>query len=306
MRILLARAGALGDLLLLRRSIFAARRAGHQVTLLAPAAGTVLVGSGSAEVDTHLPWDKRDAAVMMSGEHVPAGTFRAAVEACDLALAYTRSVELVHGLARLVPVTFAFDPAPPPAAGPASAWLARPMAMTGLDTSAAPPAHVPTAEETEAAQAWLERLPQGFLAIHPGSGSARKNWPFERFLALADALAPEAPWLLALGPAEERLLERPAHDPRAARVLAHAVTAREAPLRVLGALFAHAGLYAGNDSGATHLAAACGVPTLALFGPTDPQVWAPEGAHVTALRAPDAQLASLDVDTVVAAARRTG
>ena len=40
------------------------------------------------------------------------------------------------------------------------------------------------------------------------------------------------------------------------------------------------GLYIGNDSGITHLAAAVGTPVLALFGPTDPEVWAPRGPHV--------------------------
>jgi ADP-heptose:LPS heptosyltransferase len=39
-------------------------------------------------------------------------------------------------------------------------------------------------------------------------------------------------------------------------------------------------LYVGNDSGITHLAAAVGTPVLALFGPTDPKIWGPRGAHV--------------------------
>ncbi len=45
-----------------------------------------------------------------------------------------------------------------------------------------------------------------------------------------------------------------------------------------------AALYIGNDSGITHLAAAVGVPTLALFGPTDPAVWGPRGEQVSILR----------------------
>lgn len=302
MRVLLARAGALGDLLLLRRAIFALRRAGHEVTLLAPPPGAALVGADGAGIDRHLGWDAPDAARLLSGERMPAGAFQAAVTACQLALAYSRSVDLVHGLARLVPLTLAFDPTPAPSAGHAAAWFARPMAVIGLDVSAAPPAWTPSAEDIEAARPWLARLPPRFLALHPGSGSAAKNWPFERFLALADALAPDSPWLLALGPAEERLA---AHvDTHARGALARAVIARDVPLRVLGALLAQAGRYAGNDSGATHLAAACGVPTLALFGPTDPQVWAPEGEYVTALRAPHGDIASLDVPTVLAAARR--
>ncbi len=45
-----------------------------------------------------------------------------------------------------------------------------------------------------------------------------------------------------------------------------------------------ADLYLGNDSGITHLAAASGTPTIALFGPTDPQVWGPKGPQVSIIR----------------------
>jgi ADP-heptose:LPS heptosyltransferase len=48
----------------------------------------------------------------------------------------------------------------------------------------------------------------------------------------------------------------------------------------LACWLAKARLYIGNDSGITHLAAAVGTPVLALFGPTDPEVWAPRGRHV--------------------------
>jgi ADP-heptose:LPS heptosyltransferase len=53
---------------------------------------------------------------------------------------------------------------------------------------------------------------------------------------------------------------------------------------VLAALLARAGAYVGNDSGVTHLAAASGAPTIALFGPTDPRVWAPLGPRVEVIR----------------------
>jgi ADP-heptose:LPS heptosyltransferase len=61
-------------------------------------------------------------------------------------------------------------------------------------------------------------------------------------------------------------------------------------------------LYVGNDSGITHLAAATGVPTLALFGPTAPGVWAPRGENVTVL-AHD-PISELPVSRVVGAANR--
>lgn len=62
------------------------------------------------------------------------------------------------------------------------------------------------------------------------------------------------------------------------------VVSRDSLLAVAGAL-AGATLYLGNDSGITHLAAAAGCPTVAVFGPTDPAVWAPQGPHVRVVHA---------------------
>ena len=71
------------------------------------------------------------------------------------------------------------------------------------------------------------------------------------------------------------------------------------PLRTLGAVLSRAGLFLGNDSGISHLAAAGGTRTLALFGPTDPAQWAPVGRAVLTLRPASADLADLQVDGVV-------
>lgn len=100
--------------------------------------------------------------------------------------------------------------------------------------------------------------------IQPFSGSPRKNWPLERFRRLARGL--------------ERVMRvewcRGPEDPE----LAGAVVIED--LYQLACHLAQASLYLGNDSGITHLAAAVGTPVLALFGPTDPAVWAPRGEHV--------------------------
>jgi heptosyltransferase III len=105
---------------------------------------------------------------------------------------------------------------------------------------------------------------EDFAVIHPFSGSPRKNWPLEKFQALARGLEPRLPVRWCAGP----------EDPP----LAHAV--RFDDLWDLACWLARARLYVGNDSGITHLAAAVGTPVLALFGPSDPEVWAPRGAHV--------------------------
>ena len=97
----------------------------------------------------------------------------------------------------------------------------------------------------------------------------------------------------------------PADDDAAAllETVPGACVARDLPLRVLAALLARAGAYVGNDSGVTHLAAASGAPTIALFGPTDPRVWAPLGPRRRGRRAAST-MDAIAVEEVVAAVAR--
>ncbi|GMV99131.1 MAG: hypothetical protein AMXMBFR84_02700 [Candidatus Hydrogenedentota bacterium] len=116
----------------------------------------------------------------------------------------------------------------------------------------------------------LDRHPSGEVLIHPGSGSPKKNWPMERFEELAagiDAMGHSVAFIA--GPAETDL-----RYPPLAKVI------RESNLEALAQRLADARVYVGNDSGITHLAAAVRCPTVALFGPTNPTVWAPRGSHV--------------------------
>jgi ADP-heptose:LPS heptosyltransferase len=105
---------------------------------------------------------------------------------------------------------------------------------------------------------------EDYAVIHPFSGGARKNWPLDKFRALATKLERAMPVKWCAGE----------DDPP----LAGAV--RIDDLCELACWLARARMYIGNDSGITHLAAAVGTPVLALFGPTDPEVWAPRGPHV--------------------------
>jgi hypothetical protein len=105
---------------------------------------------------------------------------------------------------------------------------------------------------------------QNFAVIHPFSGSARKNWPLAKFRALARNLERIMPVRWCAGPDDPPL----------------EASVRIGDLYELACWLAGARLYIGNDSGITHLAAAVGAPVLALFGPTDPAVWAPRGANV--------------------------
>jgi ADP-heptose:LPS heptosyltransferase len=71
----------------------------------------------------------------------------------------------------------------------------------------------------------------------------------------------------------------------------------------LAAVLAESRGYFGNDSGVSHLAAALGVPTVAVFGPTDPAVWAPLGPEVSVV-APRGDAPWPTVDDVLIALRK--
>ncbi len=120
------------------------------------------------------------------------------------------------------------------------------------------------------------------VALHPGSGGDWKRWPVERFSWVIDRLAEAGVGVVVVqGPADVVVVER----------LLASLHGKPPPvvsgLRVeeLAGLLSLASGYLGNDSGVTHLAAAVGTPTVAIFGPTDPVQWGPRGPRVVVLRA---------------------
>lgn len=126
------------------------------------------------------------------------------------------------------------------------------------------------------------------VVIHPGSGGAHKCWRLDNFLSVARVLAKEGAEVVFLfGPAEaERFSESAIAEIRDAGKLLTNLPLTEA----LGVLGCSRG-YIGNDSGITHLAAAVGIRTVAVFGPTDPAVYAPIGPAVTILRSDETDFA---------------
>jgi len=271
------------------------------VSLLAPShAGAALIGLGPCEVDSVLPWESATFAGLLTDDASVSLELRHALAPFQAVIAYTGSADLLHGLTRAAPsAQLLAHPPLPPSSGPHAAdWLAQPVARLGADPAITPPTFAASELETSQAQPWLDRLPAGFLAIHPGSGASRKNWPAQRFASLAQRLAPGKPFLLVEGPAD-------ADAAAPASRLRAAVSAPDLHPRVLGAVLARAGLYLGNDSGVSHLAAAWGAPVLALFGPTDPAQWAPVGPRVKVLRAQDEKMDGLALEEVERAASET-
>ena len=129
-----------------------------------------------------------------------------------------------------------------------------------------------------------------YALIHPGSGSCAKNYAPSLYRAIADKLRQRGydDIRFVLGPVE---LERGAgEDVRNERV--------ESPEHVeqLADLLEGASLYVGNDSGASHLAAMLGLPTLALYKATDPAVWGGIGQQATSAKAQDESAALAQVE----------
>ncbi len=145
----------------------------------------------------------------------------------------------------------------------------------------------------EAAQQALERLPDNasrlfdnpVVVVHPGVGSAVKQWPISYFTALIDLLvARHGLRVVLIGSPDEGDLAQEILD-HVADKSAIASVVGQTPLRDLPALLANATLYIGGDSGPKHIAAAVGVPSIGIHsGVVDTMEWGPVGASAIALR----------------------
>jgi heptosyltransferase III len=144
-----------------------------------------------------------------------------------------------------------------------------------------------------------EHSAKGPLAVHPGSGSEKKNWPEPSWEDFLRKVAQETDWkvLLVGGEAEEERLQRLASLVPVERLR----VARSLPLNELAERLAACKAFVGHDSGISHLAAAVGTPVAALWGETNADIWRPRGEGVQLLRSPKG-LPRLKVDEVFAAA----
>jgi len=110
--------------------------------------------------------------------------------------------------------------------------------------------------------------------VHPGSGSESKRWPLENFLRIIVRLGERGvAGALVTGEAEEGM----AAEVKKAALPPNWKWVRRPSLTALASLLGETGLYLGNDSGVTHLAAACGVEVVALFRREYASAWAPLG-----------------------------
>lgn len=120
------------------------------------------------------------------------------------------------------------------------------------------------------------------VIVHPGGHYPSQRWPAERFAALAGRIAEryEVRIAVAGGPAD-----RDAVDTIIARLPRERVTTICGDIEGLARALAAAALLVCNNSGPLHLAAALGTPTVSTMGPTDPDLWWPQGKEQVVVRA---------------------
>ncbi len=155
------------------------------------------------------------------------------------------------------------------------------------------------------AAAWGEDVPRAQLVgMQPGASQPGKRWGTRAYAEVADALVRDNPniFLAVIGGPDEQdaateMLTQCCPETRA-RALSFA---GRCSLRGSLALVSELGLFVGNDTAIMHSAVALGVPTVALFGPTNPRKWGNYGPCQRVLESPDGLMASLDVEEVRAA-----
>jgi len=196
-----------------------------------------------------------------------------------------------------------FHPSRPGGDGHVSAAYLRATEIE-IDAAASPeyPRLEPTAHDLAAASRALVQskcAASNLIVIFPGSGSPGKNWPADKFAALASklslSLSNRSNVAVILGPAEISL--EPIFRDSGVPVL------KQLDLPTVAAIARVASAFVGNDSGVSHLAAAAGASGVVIFGPTDPARWGPvapdaRGQIVILRRNP---IASIEADEVAAA-----
>lgn len=156
-----------------------------------------------------------------------------------------------------------------------------------IEDEPAPP-HIFTDPDLEAYADELTKGTGPILAMAPAANWIGKTWPVERFSQVAmNLLHGHGPLaggrLMVLGGPGDEALARSLKDSAGRRFIN---LAGKVDLLTAYACLKRARLFIGNDSGAMHLAATAGCPTIGLFGPSDERLYAPWGEHARVVRGP--------------------
>jgi heptosyltransferase III len=292
------RAGAIGDLILTLPALAALRKHFPNLRLLLAARADMLPLLMGSTADGVIPFDS----LLLSPLFNPGAEFSKELHeklgALELAMLWLaeRPARIVGASLRRLGAVQVLDADPLPDGRHAADHLLDTLAPLGIASEpvATPLLALPdTARDDTAWQTLGIGTAASVVALHVGSGGKAKRWPLTCFMDLARLLVEmqDTVVLLIRGPAEEETAELDPASPRIIQLISP-------PLTALATILTHCALYVGNDSGITHLAAAMGVPTVALFGPTDPAIWGPRGPHVSIIRGPDTRMSSLGVADV--------
>ncbi len=134
------------------------------------------------------------------------------------------------------------------------------------------------------------RWAEPYAVLHPFASAAEKTWPAERFLSVARQLQQSG--------LEPVFLAGPTDD---VQPFSNFRVQHNAPIAEVKSIVAGAQLFIGNDSGPAHIAAAFGIPVVAIFGASNPVTWAPWRTDARVLTSPG-DIAGISVGEVNAAA----
>ena len=154
-----------------------------------------------------------------------------------------------------------------------------------------------SAAEHDFARQALAGLPgRRWLALGPGARGEAKRWPAAQFNALARQLRPHFDAITLLGSSDEA---DTCLQVAAGLSLPCLILAGKTNLLQAAAVLSKTRLYVGNDSGLGHLAAACSVPTVTMFGPGDPTRYHPWHTNARWVQSTTGSVADVGVDVVI-------
>ena len=283
--VLIIHPGALGDVLLAVPAVRAirSRYPSHVLVLLAGAeVGRLL--QLCWVVDRVIPFESGDVTGLFSNAGC-SPSLRHLLERCDAAIGWLRDID---GSLRAtletsgVPWIAVESPTPVPGIHQSDRFMEVVLSLQGgrpTEAGLPLPASLRQAGRDLLRSTGAEES-DGFVVCHPGSGSPVKCVrPDVMAAAIRGFRELKLTPVVVGGPADDQAVIRVTEQG-----LQNLPVLRHQPLELLAGILANACLFLGHDSGVTHLAAALHVPTVALFGPTDPCQWAPRGEHVSVVR----------------------
>lgn len=153
--------------------------------------------------------------------------------------------------------------------------------------------------EEEQAKILLEKITKNnkkiLIAVHPGAGKEKNRWSAFKFGKLIDVILNKYNLnvLLMWGKGEEQIVKEVLENTSTSPIVLPLIN-----LRLLAAVLKQCKLFICNDTGVLHIAAGVKTPTIAIFGPSNPDFWNPVGEEHKAIRGKDGTTDSVSVDEV--------